>query len=170
MGPTWVLSAPDGHHVGPMNLAIRVISQIVISVLYAGCWLVIAWCRFNTKPLSKSIYMTGNHISVILKQRKLGNRWSYPHRGFNKRCVTIMTRTTHPQKLITEAAALIHFSLMNSTRNYEACWLEQFNKRLGQVRAGRKQCIDKWWDIKFPNSHQHFSNVLKGCHFLYFNL
>ena len=24
MGPTWVLSAPDGHHVGPMNLTIRV--------------------------------------------------------------------------------------------------------------------------------------------------
>ena len=24
MGPTWVLSAPDGPHVGPMNLAIRV--------------------------------------------------------------------------------------------------------------------------------------------------
>ena len=23
MGPTWVLSAPDGHHVGPMNFAIR---------------------------------------------------------------------------------------------------------------------------------------------------
>ena len=24
MGPTWVLSAPDGPHVGPMNPAIRV--------------------------------------------------------------------------------------------------------------------------------------------------
>ena len=24
MGPTWVLSAPDGPHVGPINLAIRV--------------------------------------------------------------------------------------------------------------------------------------------------
>ena len=24
MGPTWVLSAPDGPYVGPMNLAIRV--------------------------------------------------------------------------------------------------------------------------------------------------
>ena len=23
MGPTWVLSAPDGPHAGPMNLAIR---------------------------------------------------------------------------------------------------------------------------------------------------
>ena len=25
MGSTWVLSAPDGTHVGPMNLAIRVV-------------------------------------------------------------------------------------------------------------------------------------------------
>ena len=25
MGPTWVLSAPDGPHVGPMNLAIRIV-------------------------------------------------------------------------------------------------------------------------------------------------
>ena len=24
MGPTWVLSAPDGPHVGPINLTIRV--------------------------------------------------------------------------------------------------------------------------------------------------
>ena len=24
MGPTWVLSAPDGPHVGPMDLVIRV--------------------------------------------------------------------------------------------------------------------------------------------------
>ena len=28
MGPTWVLSAPDGPHVGPMNLAIRVVTQL----------------------------------------------------------------------------------------------------------------------------------------------
>ena len=27
MGPTWVLSAPDGPHVAPMNLAIRVIRE-----------------------------------------------------------------------------------------------------------------------------------------------
>ena len=30
MGPTWVLSAPDGPHVGPMNLTIRVYFNIVI--------------------------------------------------------------------------------------------------------------------------------------------
>ena len=29
MGPTWVLSAPDGPHAGPMNLAIRVVMWFV---------------------------------------------------------------------------------------------------------------------------------------------
>ena len=29
MGPTWVLLAPDGPHVGPMNLAIRGIQMII---------------------------------------------------------------------------------------------------------------------------------------------
>ena len=32
MGPTWVLSAPDGSHVGPMNLAIRVANAEVTTV------------------------------------------------------------------------------------------------------------------------------------------
>ena len=31
MGPTWVLSAPDGPHVGPMNLAIRVVHYVVFT-------------------------------------------------------------------------------------------------------------------------------------------
>ena len=45
MGPTWVLSAPDGPHVGPMNLAIR------------GTWTwsplvqVLASCQIEVKPL-----------------------------------------------------------------------------------------------------------------------
>ena len=37
MGPTWALSAPDGPHVGPMNLAIRV------------------WFRIGDKPWTESI-------------------------------------------------------------------------------------------------------------------
>ena len=34
MGPTWVLSAPDGPHVDPMNLAIRATSQLVVTMLF----------------------------------------------------------------------------------------------------------------------------------------
>ena len=30
MGPTWVLSAPDGPHVGPMNLAIRGVTSLTL--------------------------------------------------------------------------------------------------------------------------------------------
>ena len=33
MRPTWVLSAPDGHHVGPMNLAIRVVTYTATVLL-----------------------------------------------------------------------------------------------------------------------------------------
>ena len=29
MGPTWVLLAPDGPHVGPMNLAIRGVKDVI---------------------------------------------------------------------------------------------------------------------------------------------
>ena len=37
MGPTWVLSAPDGPHDGPMNLAIRDYSDTTPCVFY-GIW------------------------------------------------------------------------------------------------------------------------------------
>ena len=37
MGPTWVLSAPDGPHVSPMNLAIRVYSDIHHRGLLSKC-------------------------------------------------------------------------------------------------------------------------------------
>ena len=32
MGPTWVLSAPDGPHVGSMNLAIRDVIKIIVPI------------------------------------------------------------------------------------------------------------------------------------------
>ena len=42
MGPTWVLPAPDGPHVGHMNLGIRVIMQyhkcIPVSIMSFGWW------------------------------------------------------------------------------------------------------------------------------------
>ena len=37
MGPTWVLSAPDGPHVGHMNLAILVIRLLVVIVDNTVC-------------------------------------------------------------------------------------------------------------------------------------
>ena len=45
MGPTWVLSAPDGLHAGTMNFAIRVVSwrnqvitQTTVKTLWIATW------------------------------------------------------------------------------------------------------------------------------------
>ena len=48
VGPTWFLSAPDGHHVGPMNLAIRD-AMLWIFILCCVCL-----CS-NKPPWGKSI-------------------------------------------------------------------------------------------------------------------
>ena len=39
MGPTWVLSAPDGPHVGPMNLAIKehILYNMHTALFCCGC-------------------------------------------------------------------------------------------------------------------------------------
>ena len=46
MGPTWVLLAPDGPHVSPMNLAIRGILQAAIASLRLG------WYIRNTSDIT----------------------------------------------------------------------------------------------------------------------
>ena len=45
MGPTWVLLAPDGPHVGPMNLAIRGTTGFLFSCDQAALWTV-----FSVRP------------------------------------------------------------------------------------------------------------------------
>ena len=65
MGPTWVLSAPDGPHVGPMNLAIR------------GTWTwsplvqVLACCLIVVKPLVEAMltYSYNKQTSVKFETR-----------------------------------------------------------------------------------------------------
>ena len=42
MGPTWVLSAPGGPHVGPMNLVIRSVNQVATMPTHA-----VAACVFS---------------------------------------------------------------------------------------------------------------------------
>ena len=57
MGPIWVLSAPDGPHVGPMNLAIRV--SVVKKRLsnYKNRVRVCTWrCRYNIWVYESSQY------------------------------------------------------------------------------------------------------------------
>ena len=52
MGPTWVLSAPDGPHVGPMNLAIRVHRRFQDKILCSVTNLVYCIVEISDTPFS----------------------------------------------------------------------------------------------------------------------
>ena len=64
MGPTWVLSAPGGPHVGPMKLAIRVDSlQIWLS---KNCMAI----KDNLSKLSGPISYLLTHLTAVSANRK----------------------------------------------------------------------------------------------------
>ena len=80
MGPTWVLSAPDGPHVGPMNLAIRVNRKIMLITLYLysflfsysihtsdSPWFIFTFhhCHVNSY-LHSSALCSGSNLSVSM--------------------------------------------------------------------------------------------------------
>ena len=70
MGPTWVLSAPGGNHVGPMNLAIRDGNNM--------CWmsymtLIMPRRGIDDKPLSKPMMTQSAVAFVILRGSDLNS-------------------------------------------------------------------------------------------------
>ena len=61
LGPTWVLSAPGRPHVGPMNLAIRTVIALCLSILVRSCrWrhglLTNTIVRMTSYGIVKSVY------------------------------------------------------------------------------------------------------------------
>ena len=67
MGPNWVLSAPDGPHVGPMNFAIRVFSYSGDS---GGSYPIYIYQPLNSSPPGKN----GRHFVVDIFKRIFLNR------------------------------------------------------------------------------------------------
>ena len=52
MGPTWVLLSPGGPHVGPMNLAIRILLLLQLETCLS---LLMAWWQAGDKPLPEPV-------------------------------------------------------------------------------------------------------------------
>ena len=59
LGPTWVLSAPDGPHVGPMNLAIRVVyhktNMMNCSIYFRSVDIVHLWWALHLRLWDSSL-------------------------------------------------------------------------------------------------------------------
>ena len=73
MGPTWVLSAPDGPHVGPMNLAIRVALLGRDDPTVTGCVFIVA--RLNKLWTNNRVACDLRHYAVhsMMKLRTVRN-------------------------------------------------------------------------------------------------
>ena len=65
MGPTWVLSAPDGPHVGPMNFAIREYIGMFLPqvILFDGVQNYVCMC-FLEYDQRRVIFLFYNFISL----------------------------------------------------------------------------------------------------------
>ena len=73
MGPTWVLSAPDGPHVGPMNLAISVCNGfVVIMILKMTITVMIIICDMSKKYMC---LMHKRHVHYTTADRIWNSRW-----------------------------------------------------------------------------------------------
>ena len=75
MGPTWVLSAPDGPHVGPMNLAIRDATQNEAddSISHTICNVLLCLVLFRSYHLF-ALDSICSYLSGLLHQH-LGNHY-----------------------------------------------------------------------------------------------
>ena len=68
VGPTWVLSAPDGPHVGPMNLAIR---GVYVSVSGIPEWATIIGCSAVAVIYTTVVNILGsNMLKCMIFARK----------------------------------------------------------------------------------------------------
>ena len=111
MGPTWVLSAPDGPHVGPMNLATRIgstdhwqtttkhkkvpIMCIIIRMWYICCWgIIISNTQYNMVcPLLCQSYVSPSSIEVTLLDLgkiRLPQATTKQHKTQPSRCIILV--------------------------------------------------------------------------------
>ena len=65
MGPTWVLSAPDGPHVGPMNLAVREISPI-LDIVTCSCTMVANSSSFSVVSVSDTVTVPATLADTVV--------------------------------------------------------------------------------------------------------
>ena len=77
MGPTWVLSAPDGPHVGPMNLAIRVVLLQLITWPHSDTLIIGYLFISNHIALWKAATLgkRTSLIGILIENKRKHNNW-----------------------------------------------------------------------------------------------
>ena len=84
MGPTWLLSANDGPHVGPMSLTLRV------AILPIAVYIVHPWSQSRLE-INYDLYHTAHGSATKENSISLASLWIFSHRSsaFNWSCCSI---------------------------------------------------------------------------------
>ena len=139
MGPTWVLSAPDGPHFGPMNLAIRD-SYVLASCPTPSPINVLERNRWAIPATSYKWYHIRFHQSIccflysLLKLHhkediKAAQNWSFQHPLYKKKICVWLSKILHLQNLIYNFK---EFSKKNYLPNWSSFFLQTISSRICQ--------------------------------------
>ena len=123
MGPTWVLSAPDGPHVGPMNLAVRGGSR-PHCLLTITCLIAVnrhIGCRI------RYVVTTGGWVSIEVAGGLV-----------TIRCQGICNHRVNPVRSMSYQ--YIDAASACNTENQELLWW-QFDNTCG---TGNCRCVNQW--------------------------
>ena len=159
MGPTWVLTAPDGPHVGPMNLAIRGVYNLLPCIIFQTFKIMQGPCRYGRVFLSEMQQCKRNNLLIILKYVSIINqiqrnfcfafililmKWSLQHFAQERKAVVACAKI---------CSDLIYGPItIGSHKCTKICWLAE--SKTGAIASvltpliNKFECIcegDAWW-------------------------
>ena len=153
MGPNWVLSAPDGPHIGPMNLAIRDLRRQ--SILYCR-WLdlltdelnynlcnlntvcallCVFWCIYNVSLFNQSLlFFTVSLLPAAVPVKQLWRIWFINLDGPNDAVCRHRFESTLSQIMDCCLTAPSHYLKQFCTITSEALWHSSDRKFTGNTQ------------------------------------
>ena len=123
MGPTWVLSAPDGPHVGPMNLAIREDISMSKSLMARFEWDPLQWCHnghdsvSNHQPYDSLLNLLFRRRSKKTSKLRVTGLCVGNSPGTGEFPAQMVSNTENVCQCLPHCEPLIHWSLSKACRN-----------------------------------------------------
>ena len=147
MGPTWVLSAPDGPHVGPMNLTIRVGASVSRDCLFlVPC----TYRNMSWRLLKPELHI---YIHIYDLTTKIHHwvdfvEWYFGRIDLTLEFVTCIFPLHNKFMLYVywRSPSLLHWHWSNTIAWWAQCQWNN-NEQCGYTARGRSTRIQNAWDF-----------------------
>ena len=152
MGPTWVLSASDGPHVGPMNLAIRVYDYLTsIGLLYESQY---GFRRYHSTEIAALEFM--DRIRNEMDGKKVPfSVFLYLSKAFDTLDLTILLTKLHCY-VIRETALNWFKSILSKRIQYVEC-----NGTRLLTPGTPLPAVGSWTSVRPTHTHKKTTSSLR---------